>query len=133
MVTMKLFLTAFVAILGVGWLHGRPTYIDEPCGAYVCLRARRTPMNAQEIWDGGKGKLKVVQAQERFEDLIPGSLQEGDIVAFRGVHVAVFHQGRFVDSDPRHDGPGPMQYVEGDSWFLGPVRILRWRDAGKVR
>jgi hypothetical protein len=90
-------------------------------------------MNAEEIWDGGKGQLDVVQAQDRFEDILTDSLQEGDIVAFHGAHVAVYYRGHFVDSDPRHNGPGVMQYVAGDSWFTGPVRILRWHDAGSSR
>jgi hypothetical protein len=122
---MKLAILAFVVLSG-SWLYSNTTYLDQPCGKYVCARAHRPTLSAQEIWDGANGKLRVVQAQAQFEDLISDSLQEGDIVAFHGVHVGVYHHGQFMDSDPRHHGPGPMQYSASDAWFSGPVRILRW-------
>jgi hypothetical protein len=124
--TMKLAIAAFMALSAAGWLNGKPTYIDQPCSKYVCLHAHRPTMDAQQIWDGGNGSLQVVQAQARFEDVLPGSLQEGDILAFHGEHVAVYQRGQFMDSDPRHNGPGAMQYLAGDPWFSGPVRVLRW-------
>jgi hypothetical protein len=123
---MKLVMVAFMLFSGGGWLFGKPTYLEQPCGKFACERAHRVPMSAQEIWDGGDDQLRVVQAQARYEDLLPGSLQEGDIVAFHGVHVAVYHAGQVIDSDPLHNGPGPMQYRADDPWFSGPVRVLRW-------
>ena len=47
-----------------------PSYLDAPCGKFVCRRAHRSALNAQELWDGGNGQLQVVQVQPKFEDLI---------------------------------------------------------------
>src|ERR1700730_5241583 len=73
---MKLVMVAFMLFSGGGWLFGKPTYLEQPCGKFACERAHRVPMSAQEIWDGGDDQLRVVQAQVRYEDLLPGSLQE---------------------------------------------------------
>lgn len=107
-------------------------YWQQNCSDYVCDSHGHARISAQEIWDGGfnwntkANDLHVVQAQPRFEDILPGSIQEGDVLAFHGAHVAWFHNGQWMDSDPKHNGPGVMQYDSQDLWFAGPVRILRW-------
>ncbi len=121
--SMKL-LIATIALALFPWPS--PTYLDATCSQFVCRRANRPELKAQELWDGGDGQLRVVQAQARFEDVITEDLLEGDVIAFHGVHVAVYTHGDFMDSTPEH-GPGRMQYRAGDQWYAGPVRVLRWK------
>jgi len=104
-----------------------PSYLDAPCGKFVCRRAHRSALNAQELWDGGNGQLQVVQVQPKFEYLIVEHLREGDVIAFHGIHVAVYTHGDFMDSTPEY-GQGRMQYRRGDLWYAGPVRVLRWKN-----
>jgi hypothetical protein len=104
-----------------------PTYMQATCSQFVCRHDKRPEIKAQELWDGGQGQLQVVQVQARFEDLIVEHLREGDVIAFHGVHVAVYTHGDFMDSTPEH-GPGLMQYRPGDQWYAGPVRVLRWKN-----
>jgi hypothetical protein len=103
-----------------------PTYLDETCSQLVCRRAHRPELTAQELWDGGEGQLQVVQAQPQLEAVIVEDLLEGDVLAFHGVHVAVYTHGDFMDSTPER-GPGLMQCRSGDRWYAGPVRVLRWK------
>lgn len=103
-----------------------PTYLDATCSQFVCRRAKRPEFTAQELWDGGKGQLRVVQAQLGFGDVIVEDLREGDVIAFHGVHVAVYTHGNFMDSTPEH-GQGRMHYQSRDQWYAGPVRVLRWK------
>jgi hypothetical protein len=121
--TMKLLIIG-IALALFPWPH--PTYLEATCGQFVCRRAHQPELLAQELWDGGNGRLQVVQVQARFEDVIVEHLVEGDVIAFHGVHVAVYTHGDFMDSTPEQ-GPGRMQYRTGDQWYAGPVRVLRWR------
>jgi hypothetical protein len=115
-----------IAITLASVLRPGPTYLDETCSQFVCRRAHRPELKAQELWDGGDGRLQVVQAQAQFEDVIVTDLQEGDIIAFHGVHVAEYTHGDFMDSTPEH-GEARLQYRAGDKWYAGPVRVLRWK------
>jgi hypothetical protein len=115
----------FIAITLASLWPG-PRYLDENCSQFVCRRANRPALKAQELWDGGLGQLQVVQAQPQFTDVIVEHLQEGDILAFHGVHVAVYTHGDFMDSTPER-GEGRMHYRAKDSWYAGPVRVLRWK------
>jgi hypothetical protein len=116
----------FIAITLASLWPG-PRYLDENCSQFVCRRANRPTLKAQELWDGGRGQLQVVQAQPQFADVIVEHLHEGDILAFHGVHVAVYTHGDFMDSTPER-GEGRMHYREKDSWYAGPVRVLRWKN-----
>ena len=53
----------FIAITLASLWPG-PRYLDENCSQFVCRRANRPTLKAQELWDGGRGQLQVVQAQE---------------------------------------------------------------------
>lgn len=120
---MKLLLIAISLAL---FVKPGPAYLDETCSQFVCRRAHRPEFKAQELWDGADGQLQLVQAQPQFEDVILDHLQEGDVIAFHGVHVAVYTHGGFMDSTPEH-GESRMQYRAGDQWYSGPVRVMRWR------
>jgi hypothetical protein len=122
---MKLLIIAIVLAL---FQRPGPIYIDETCSQFVCRRAHRPELKAQELWDGGDGQLQVVQAQAQFEDVIVQDLLEGDVIAFHGVHVAVYTHGDFMDSTPEK-GAGLLQYRTGDRWYAGPVRVLRWKNS----
>lgn len=126
---MKLLLIAIALAL---FAKPGPRYIDENCSQFVCRRAHRMEFKAQELWDGANGQLSVVQAQAQFEDLIVEDLREGDVIAFHGVHVALYTHGGFMDSTPEH-GAGRLQYQAGDRWYTGPVRVLRWQENGGSR
>ncbi|HEV3206024.1 MAG TPA: hypothetical protein VGZ28_03655 [Terriglobales bacterium] len=115
-----------ITIALASFLKPSPMYIDETCSQFVCRRAKQPELTAQQLWDGGDGQLQVVQAQARFEDVIVEDLQEGDVIAFHGVHVAVYTHGAFMDSTPEN-GEGRLQYRSGDRWYVGPVRVLRWK------
>jgi hypothetical protein len=123
MYPMKLLIIA-ITLASFQWPG--PTYLDETCSQFVCHRAHRPELTAQQLWDGGNGQLQVVQAQAQLEDVIVEHLLEGDILAFHGAHVAVYTNGDFMDSTPEH-GEGRMQYRAGDRWYAGPVRVLRWK------
>ena len=109
------------------FLRPSPKYLDETCSQFVCRRVKRPELTAQQLWDGGDGQLQVVQAQARFEDVIVEDLLEGDVIAFHGVHVAVYTHGDFMDSTPEN-GEGRVQYRAGDRWYAGRVRVLRWKN-----
>lgn len=126
---MKLLLIAITLAL---FLKPGPRYIDETCSQFVCRRAHRPEFKAQELWDGADGQIRVVQAQAQFEDLIVEDLREGDVIAFHGVHVALYTHGGFMDSTPEH-GESRLQYHAGDPWYTGPVRVLRWQENGGNR
>ena len=126
---MKLMMITITLAL---FLRPGPTYLDETCSQFVCRRANRPELKAQEIWDGGDGQLQVVQAQAQFEGVIVEHLQEGDVIAFHGVHVAVYTHHDFMDSTPEH-GEGRLQYRTGDKWYSGPVRVLRWKNKAETR
>jgi hypothetical protein len=126
---MKLLIVAITMGL---FLKPGSTYIDETCSQFVCRRANQPEFTAQEFWDGGEGRLQVVQAQPQFEDVIVKNLREGDVIAFHGVHVAVYTHGAFVDSTPEH-GVGRLQYRTGDPWYAGPVRVLRWQNDNNAK
>jgi|ERR1700730_10338544 hypothetical protein len=125
MYAMKLLI---ITITLASFLRPGPIYIDETCSQFVCRRAKRPELTAQQLWDGGEGQLQVVQAQAQFEDVIVQDLLEGDVVAFHGVHVAMYTHGDFVDSTPEN-GEGRLQYRTGDRWYAGPVRVLRWKNS----
>lgn len=109
------------ASLGIPYLSNG--YTRENCSQYVSREARLAPETAQDIWQG-KGLLLVHEC-DTLAGCEMAELQQGDIVAFHGAHVAIFEDGALHDSDPRHDGPGLMQYDEKDLWFHGSVRVLR--------
>ena len=121
---MKLLIIA-ISLAAFQWSGAM--YANETCSQFVCRRAHRPELKAQEIWDGGEGQLQIVQVQTDFEDVIVEHLQEGDILDFHGVHVGVYTHGDFMDSTPAH-GPSHMAYQAGDQWYAGPVRVLRWKN-----
>ena len=84
-------------------------------------------MTAANIWRGRGQGLTIIHECDTLAGCEMAGLVEGDIVAFHGCHVAIYHDGAIHDSDPRHDGVGLMQYDGSDPWFAGPVRILRRR------
>lgn len=102
----------------------RNGYDRQNCSQYVTSQAGLPSMTAADIWHASGGLLLVRECTSLAGCEMEG-LTEGDIVAFHGAHVAIFRNGALYDSDPRHNGPGLMQYDARDLWFSGPVRILR--------
>lgn len=114
-------------VLGVVFFVSRGNgYARENCSQYVCHAQHQPVRTAREIWDG-KGMVNVGDYASLAQAEIMHPMTEGDIIAFHGAHVAWFHNGVYMDSDPRHDGPGVMQYDATDLWFAGPVRIRRFK------
>lgn len=109
------------AALAYALACGPAGYWDTNCAQYVSHVAGIPARTAAKFYSG-EG-LRLTGSFARFENLPP--LHEGDIVAFNGSHVAVFTDGRLMDSDPAHGGPGPLRYVRGDSWFAGPIRVYK--------
>lgn len=106
------------------------TYTDMNCSQFVTKALHIPPATAQEIFDGRTEYQTVAEYQSyaQFSELDKALLHEDDVVAFNGTHVALQHSGLLMDSEPRTDspfGPGLLRYVKGDSWFGGPIRVMR--------
>lgn len=116
-------LTILLLILAAFVPHNH--YWDENCSQYVSHVIGIAPQTAADFY-AGKNLMRVRECDTLAQCEIVG-LADGDVVAFHGVHVAIYQDGVLRDSDPRHDGPGLLQYREGDNWFSGPIEILRVR------
>jgi hypothetical protein len=121
-------LTALITMICFGILI-RATenrYSKMNCAQYVSAMHHHSPQTARAIWNGED--QNIVGEYDSFPQAeISGQIREGDVIAFHGVHVAWYHNGAYLDSDPNHNGPGRMQYNGQDGWFEGPVRIVRYR------
>lgn len=86
---------------------------------------------AAGFWSNGcNGALVEIEESKGFSSLNRTKLQPGDVIAFHGAHVAAYMgDGKFMDSDPNHNGVGDMtpNAIPGDLWFKGEVKVLRWK------
>lgn len=107
------------------------SYWTLQCSAYITTAKRFHHCGAAGFWSTGcGGALAVVDSADSFDRLNKTVLQPGDVIAFHGVHVAVYvGGGEFMDSDPVHNGVGDMtpNAIPGDMWFVGKVKVLRWK------
>ncbi len=107
------------------------SYWTLQCSTYITTAKQFRHCGASEFWDSGcGGALVTVTELPGYGAINPAKLQKGDVIAFHGVHVAVYvGNGQFMDSDPNHGGVGPMtpNALPGDLWFTGRVKILRWK------
>jgi len=72
----------------------------------------------------------VIEDLSSWQQLDRSKLLKGDVIAFNGMHVAAYvGDGHFMDSDPIHEGVGPMKYHPNDPWFTGRVKVLRWNSS----
>jgi cell wall-associated NlpC family hydrolase len=103
-------------------------YWTASCSQFICIAKRHAQCSALKMWTGCEGDLAVVQEVESLAKLNLQSLRAGDVLDFRGVHVAAYiGHGEIMDSVPER-GVGTLLPSETrDSWYSGKVRILRWR------
>lgn len=117
-------------VLAILTISAVPTWIGTPyeilsCSQYVAKQSGRPHLWANKLWTVPAGyELRGQFANFGEMTIAPA---EGDIAAFHGVHVAIFHSGVWMDSDPKHSGVGRMNYNPADPWFTGQVRIIRYR------
>lgn len=97
----------------------KPGYLGMDCASYVAAVNHHQRVGARDFFDGKAKGYTLLTDHMIF------SAAEGDVAAFHGVHVAVFHSGEWYDSDPSHGGPGLMRYDAKDPWFHGAVKIFR--------
>jgi hypothetical protein len=110
-------------------MEGTP-YLEAPCSTYICAAKQHEKCSAQQMWESCGGALEVEQEVESFASVDVAQLLAGDVVNFRGVHVAVYvGDGTWMDSIPER-GVGRMATPVNsvDPWYSGPVRILRWAE-----
>lgn len=91
-------------------------YMVLNCSEYVAAVNHHSVIKAADFFAGRAPGYKLIETTVNVE---------GDVAAFHGSHVAVFHNGEWRDSDPAHDGVGPMHYDASDLWFRGQVRLFR--------
>lgn len=107
------------------------SYWTLQCSTYITTAHHFHHCGAAGFWkDGCGGALAVVEQKRSLNEINPAELQPGDVLAFHGVHVAAYvGNGKFMDSDPNHDGVGDMtpDAIHGDLWFNGQVKVLRWK------
>ena len=116
--------TAALAVVLMLALSTRPAnYWDMNCAQYVCHTRHVPAATASQIYSGA-ASFRTVAEYQSFAAIDKAALHDGDVLAFNGTHVAVVVGNVIMDSDPKHGGPGLLQYVAGDSWFKGPVRIM---------
>ncbi len=92
--------------------------LNDQCGAFG-------------MFVGTCGRQKRIAEYNSLNDVDRSILLPGDILAFHGDHVAVYAgDNTFLDSDWSHQnkGVGIMNPYGGNAaWFIGKVRIVRWR------
>lgn len=95
------------------------TYLQLDCASYVAAINNHPRYGAKMFFEGkAPGYTQIASSQ-----IATGA--EGDVAAYHGVHVAVFHLGAWHDSDPAHNGAGLSHYDPKDPWFHGAVKIFR--------
>lgn len=106
------------------------SYWNASCSGYICIAKRHAPCSAIQMWDGCGGALALVQEFASLSQVNRAALIPGDVIDFRGVHVAVYAgHGEIMDSVPER-GVGTLSPSETkDSWYSGSVRILRWKNS----
>ena len=112
----------------LGELRGTP-YSELQCASYICAAKKHTTCTAQQMWDGCNGAMELQQEARNFSGLDESRMEAGDVVAFGGVHVAVYlGNGQYMDATPErgvHEMALPVN--ASDPWYRGAVRILRWK------
>lgn len=107
------------------------SYWTLQCSTYITTAKNFRHCGAADFWKTGcGGALTTVAVVPSVEEIPIAILQPGDVIAFHGVHVAAYvGDGKFMDSDPNHYGVGDMtpNAIKGDTWFVGKVKILRWK------
>jgi len=106
-----------IALLVVMASCGKPSLFGTPysrlnCSQLACVVSGHRMSTAKQLFEEGTA--------------ITAPLKPGDIVAFRGAHVAVVAQdGGLLDSTPER-GVGRISRVNpNDLWYAGPVRVVR--------
>lgn len=97
----------------------RATYLELDCASYVAAINHHARIGAKVFFNGD------APGYQQIASTMLATGQEGDVAAFHGVHVAVFHDGAWHDSDPAHNGVGLCRYNPSDPWFHGSVKIFR--------
>jgi hypothetical protein len=115
---------ALVCMLLAAFSTRPTTYWDLNCAQYVCHVRHVPAATATQIYNGAAG-FRTVAEYQSFAAIDKAALHDGDVLAFNGTHVAVVQGNVIMDSDPKHGGPGLLEYVAGDKWFAGPVKIMR--------
>ncbi|HKM66864.1 MAG TPA: hypothetical protein VJX70_06845 [Candidatus Acidoferrum sp.] len=110
-------------------LRGTP-YSELQCSSYICAARKHQSCSAQEFWEGCRGAMELAQEVADFSKLDPARLIAGDVVAFGGVHVAVYvGHGHWMDATPeRGVGEMTLPLNHFDLWYSGTVRIVRWKN-----
>jgi hypothetical protein len=110
-------------------LRGTP-YSELQCSSYICAAKKHSSCSAKQFWEGCGGAMEREQQVADFSKLDTSRIEAGDVVAFAGVHVAVYvGNGHWMDATPER-GVAEMSLPLNsfDPWYSGAVRILRWKN-----
>jgi len=110
-------------------LRGTP-YSELQCSSYICAANKHSSCTAKQFWEGCGGAMELVQEVADFSKLDTSRMDAGDVVAFAGVHVAVYvGNGHWMDATPER-GVAEMSLPLNrfDPWYSGTVRVLRWKN-----
>lgn len=123
----------------LNWLSGwyAPTFYDVNCSGFIANAHGERYLNPEDYLQGANGKLYVVATFEDYKHVDESLLLPGDVGVFHRQHIAAFLKpGEWVDSDARRGSVAKYSLQDikaSDSWFQGPVTVMRWRNAGAVR
>jgi cell wall-associated NlpC family hydrolase len=109
-------------------LRGTP-YSELQCSSYICAAKKHANCTAQQMWENCNGTMELQQEVTSFSSLDESQMRAGDVVAFGGVHVAVYvGNGHYMDATPeRGVNEMTLPVNPSDPWYRGRVRILRWK------
>jgi hypothetical protein len=121
-----------------GWMSRG--YYGFNCGAFLSNAHGERYYTEREMWAGAHGNLALVTEYEDRHALNESEIKPGDIAVFqgpttrpyigRGLHVAAYlGNGVWIDADSRRGYVSKFRLAEraeGDPWFAGKVRIVRW-------
>jgi hypothetical protein len=120
------------------WFQG---YTDFNCAGLVMnahgnarLASIGALMDPMYLQNGADGQLRIVADLPDRQSIRESQLRPGDVVTFLGGgHVTVYlGNGVWEDGDFRvgreNVATWRMASKANDNWFLGPVRVLRWKD-----
>lgn len=117
---------AVILVWAAALAYARPSiekagYLQLDCAGYVAAVNHHGRIGAKAFFNGD------TQGYHQIASTMLATGREGDVAAFHGVHVAVFHLGAWHDSDPAHNGAGLCSFGvnPNDPWFQGPVKIFR--------
>lgn len=117
------------------WLEG---YSGLNCAGFIlnahgeaALTTLGTLTDPLPLHNGLNGKLDIISNLVSKSAINEDDLLPGDVVTFAsGGHVAMYlGPDRWIDSDFRRGDVSEfsLQTKNGDDWFAGSVRVLRWK------